>query len=1293
MKRNFYPFWLFVAIIFFSCLSDTFASHIVGGELNYKCLGNDQYEISLVVYRDCFNGNPGAYFDNPAYIGIYNSSDVLVDSLSLPWKLVDDTLQPTLTDSCLILPGDVCVHTTFYVDTVELTPITGGYTLIYQRCCRNMTINNIVLPEDTGASFTIGLTERAMQECNSSATFIDWPPIFICVNEPIFFDHSAVDIDGDSIVYKLCTPLDGATDILPYPEPYEQTIPNEIIWESAYSVDDMLGGVPLEIDPQTGILTGVPSTTGQFVVGVCVEEYRDGELISTTRRDFQYNIRPCIQTTAAFFAPSIQCGDFTVDFDNQSINSENFLWFFNDPNSSGDTSVLENPAYTYSDTGSYEVTLIVEPFSPCADTFSQIINLQYASLFPAFDVEYLECTDTAVIQLTDLSTDTISEIISWDWRVYNTFGEVATSNEQNPQITLTESGTYFIELTVASENGCEEIITVPFILELVDDISPVGDTLVVCLGDSVQLNPFPNLDYNYIWSPEEGLSDPFAPNPLVFPDSTTIYTVNVSVPNSICAQEFELVAFVPEPVQLELPLDTIICAPSIDIEAVSNTGQQFEWSTNVNFDTIIGVSSGITLEPVGPSWYFAKVKDGFDCEIVDSVLIDGRAVRIEVAENLVICPNDTIDIEINNLVPTDILSYLWSPDSLVIGSVLSSMPQFSESIPGTYWLYVDVINQFDCEAMDSLSIGVLDTTPQLDFVFFQQCGGFSVQFTNESINAPYYLWDFGDPTASNDTSTLENPEYVYPDTGFYTVSLTVNADVECKDTIFKTIYVKDPQIFVDFDWDIVDCSDTISIQFSDSSSNFQSNIVGWEWIFSTGDTILGQNATIQVDSAQILTASLFIQSDDGCEDSLSVSIPVEPLTISIPDSAFLCPNIPTELNPGADSSLSYIWTPSTGLDDPFSPNPVATLESTTSYTITIFDVNGLDTCLLEQQFTAVVSPLILELNLPEDTLLCDTTPITLSAGGAGINELLWFDDPDFSSPLGSGSELLLEDVDKDTIYVQAFDSLGCYVSDQVVIDYQPISIELVAEQPACIGDTVRVNAINNGSSDIINYEWRPPFALISGQGTSTATFIAEFSLNVTLNVESDKGCIFQTSIPLVPTGTIPSVEATAEPDTIFSSGEVQLEATFEENYEYSWTPGSTLDDPNVWNPVASPTETTFYTVTAINEDGCPATAEVRIVVLQAICKEPFVYLPNIFSPDGDGLNDILLVRGNIIDEVFLQVYNRWGELVFETDRQDSGWDGTFKGKALTSDVFGYYLRVRCINGEILQQKGNVTLIR
>ena len=350
------------------------ATHIVGGEITYRCLGNDQYEITLSVYRDCYNGEPP--FDNPASVGVFDENWNLQQDLRIPYiPGGDDTLNISLSNPCLIVPPDVCVHRFFYRDTVSLPFVTGGYTLVYQRCCRNKLIRNLPIPLDAGGSYIARITERTLLECNNSAVFRSWPPVAICIHQPVNFDHSATDADGDSLVYRLCTPLNGATPLIPTPQPPNPGPYEALIWQDPpYNLGNLLGGDPLTVDAHTGLMTGVPNTIGNFVVGVCVDEYRTGSIISTTRRDFQFNVSDCGQLAAAFFAPEVVCDSLQVKLVNQSNGTTSFRWYFDWPGDLSQTSTTVSPVHTYPDTGTYVIALIAAPNSPCRDTNFQEVH-------------------------------------------------------------------------------------------------------------------------------------------------------------------------------------------------------------------------------------------------------------------------------------------------------------------------------------------------------------------------------------------------------------------------------------------------------------------------------------------------------------------------------------------------------------------------------------------------------------------------------------------------------------------------------------------------------------------------------------------------------------------------------------------------------------------------------------------------------------------------------------------------------------------------------------------------------
>jgi gliding motility-associated-like protein len=1264
------------------------ATHIVGGEMNYTCLGNDQYEITLTIFRDCFNGNPNAWFDDPASIGVFNTNNLLIQEILIP-LMGNDTLVPVLSGECLVVPPNVCVHTTTYSTIVELPPIPGGYQLAYQRCCRNETIFNIIDPLDTGATYGVTISEQALDECNSNPKFQEWPPIYICVNEPIVFDQSAIDQDGDSIVYRLCTPLQGADPDFPMPQPPLNPPYQPINWVSPpYGVDNMLngspGGVPLEIDSETGLLTGLPNTIGQFVVGICVEEYRDGALISTTRRDFQYNVGLCGEANAAFVAPEFQCGSLSVAFDNESEGTTNFQWFFNDPGNPGAMSTATNPVFTFSDTGTYTVMLIAAPGEVCEDTSYQEVTLLPNSLEPAFDIELGPCSDTIIVSGIDMSTDEISEIEEWVWTLQP--GGL-TSNLENPDFVLTESGQYTLTLEVFAENGCSEQLTQQFEIGLIDE-ELVGDTVATCEGDAIPLNPVFNPEYTYNWAPSADIADLQDPNPEVSPLSTTSYTVTVTSENSDCEAVLSVTVFVPEPVLAEAPPDTTICTQTILLEGQTNTGEQFYWADDANFTNIIGQEQDYLANPQGAATYYLLTIDAFGCRATDSVTVTGNAVDIITSSQQAICPGSFGAVAIVNLDTIDELEVSWSPAEIIVAGANNPTAFVQLDVPGTYELYVEATNQFGCTALDSSSITLIDTSDQVSFLAEVQCGGYTAVFSSESVNAPFYNWFFGDP--GNPDAVAFGPEvsYTYPGPGTYEVIVALSSFISCPDTLFTTITIEEPLIDIDFDWEIIGCSDSVVIQFTDQSANGQSEFIAWQWTFSNDSSSTSQNPVLVIDEDQVLTAQLRVLSSDGCVDSVQQSIPVTIPVLNIPDSLLVCPGDSAYLNPFADPYYQYSWSPASFFADPNAANPAVLLDS--SQLFTVLASNADSSCMLERTVLASVAPAF-DFSIPTDTVLCEEE-LLLFVDTEEQLDVSWLQiQGSDTTALGNAPELIVQADGNTSFIARLSDEFGCVEERQFEVFKAPILVFLSSSSSICEQDTSMLELVNIGGNPL-SYSWQPQAAIISGENTAMPVVSPDEDQEYTVVVTNELGCSQSLSTIVEVNTEIPPLFITATPDTLFEPGSVQLEATIDADYSYLWSPGQGLSNIIISNPVARVDSTITYELTVTDENGCSNTAEITLRVFTE-CISPYIYVPNAFSPNGDLLNDGLFVRGNSIDELHFVIYNRWGEKVFETRDQSIPWDGTYKGKPLSPDVYAYYLEVRCFNGETYFEKGNISLIR
>lgn len=276
---------LYLLILFFVISQAVNATHIIGGFMNYTGIGNNQYDIHLVVYRDCINGVPP--FDDPATIAVYDAAGILVTAVNM----IPDSADVFVQGTCI--PGNVCIRKANYYTTLTMPASGGPFTLAYQRCCRSASLINLVTPEDYGMTFYATIDPNIP---NSSPEYNHSFPAFTYVGDNLSFDGSATDADGDVLVYSLDDAHEGAslqnplpnTSLPPYPPPY-----NPLVWSAGFSISDMLGGpVPLSIDGSTGQMSAVPGSVGVFVVSQKIEEYRNGNLINTARREFVIAVNP-----------------------------------------------------------------------------------------------------------------------------------------------------------------------------------------------------------------------------------------------------------------------------------------------------------------------------------------------------------------------------------------------------------------------------------------------------------------------------------------------------------------------------------------------------------------------------------------------------------------------------------------------------------------------------------------------------------------------------------------------------------------------------------------------------------------------------------------------------------------------------------------------------------------------------------------------------------------------------------------------------------------------------------------
>lgn len=501
---------LVVVFAFIATHSICSATHIVGGDMYYTYIGNNgfgdaQYEVTLTVYRDCGPDNVNnTGFDENAQIGVYDSGDgsqynsfaMDLGSAEIDWVPVE------LENPCFILPPDVCIERAEYTEVFTLPMSVDGYTIIYSRCCRNGSIVNLNNPQDQGTTIVIyvpGVNQVEANEPNTSAQFDNFPPVALCANAEFFFDASATDEDGDSLSYHFCTPYQGGTpqDPAPFPPFNLDLVP--VDWGAGFSYDYPVTSNPqLLIDEITGQMNGTATEIGRFALAICVDEYREGILINTIMRDFQFNVTLCDPNIIASTSDEMQfCVGDVVQFENNSTNGSFFLWDFGVPDIDTDVSEEDEPSYTFPSGGEYTVTLIANPGWQCADTAYSVVS-SYSVIEPEIIIgDYTCLNDLDYYSFAITSNASANATYAWDFGA----GSIpSSSSQENPGLIQMNGEALSTSISViVTDFGCPESDQV-IIDNPPDPIAVISPQTVFCEGFGYQFNSESVDAQSYTWT-------------------------------------------------------------------------------------------------------------------------------------------------------------------------------------------------------------------------------------------------------------------------------------------------------------------------------------------------------------------------------------------------------------------------------------------------------------------------------------------------------------------------------------------------------------------------------------------------------------------------------------------------------------------------------------------------------------------------------------------------------------------------------------------------------------------------
>jgi gliding motility-associated-like protein len=352
-------------------------------------------------------------------------------------------------------------------------------------------------------------------------------------------------------------------------------------------------------------------------------------------------------------------------------------------------------------------------------------------------------------------------------------------------------------------------------------------------------------------------------------------------------------------------------------------------------------------------------------------------------------------------------------------------------------------------------------------------------------------------------------------------------------------------------------------------------------------------------------------------------------------------------------------------------------------------------CLLTDttQITITVLPEI-QLAVSNDTILCSPLPLVFTANSFGTaDSFIWSSNNQFTDTLNvtvADSIVNVTPGTTTTYYISAGNAY-CSKIDSVTVYFIGGSLSLTGNDSICLNDPTTLTASIQIPGVTFSYVWSPMSILTPTAQQNVVIANPLTSQWVYVDANGSNGCFDRDSIYISVGSISGAITAQANPEFVVPGNSTTLTA-LPAGYSYVWFPQAGLSNPYGQITQATPEQTTQYVVN-VTDGICIKSASVKVNVLEVVCDRTYVYVPNAFSPNGDLENDVLYVRSAIATKILFRIFDRWGELVFETTDQAIGWDGTFRDKLLKPDTYDYYLEATCVQGEQKIIKGNVTLIR
>lgn len=962
---------LLLAVFLLSGAFSSFATHTKGGWMYYRYIGPGtvdptklRYEIGLNFYMSCAASAPTeddynlSIFEGGSPFAFVMNAPVTVGTNITTNNCVQRSCYP-----CIDVIPSICYRIRTYRTIVELAPNATGYIISKQRCCRVGNISNVSNSINVGETYSIKIpafnSPIANAHVNSSPQFVFNDTAVICGNSQFDLSFSATDADGDSLNYFFCDAYLGG-DASSNSDPATASTPPYTVvpYSSPYSGSNPLGA-QVTINPVTGNISGIAPNPGEYVVTVCVGEYRNGVLIATTRKELHVNVADCTPVRATLDPEFTTCGDLTLSFSNQTDNIaiQNWLWTFGDPSTGSlDSSVSQTPIHTFSQAGDYIVKLVVNRGLPCIDSTEQLVKV-YPGFFPGFAAQAPYCVGQSV-NFLDTTRTNHGFVDTWSWNFGVTTTTADTSHLQNPSFSYNSPGNYTVLLTSSNSKGCKDTVSHVVTVLATPAINILNPDTAICRLDSIPLTATGNGTFS--WSPNVNIINGNTATPTVFPGAETTYYATIT--QAGCQNRDSVKVSPMGDLENNIAANPAsICAEdSLTLSGSSNKTNNLRWEWTPASSVLTPNAQTTRAFPMTTTTYTLKTYWGDHCVATKTINVPVTPLAIPEAgtPGYICAGQSTLTL---NASGGD--SYKWTP---VTGL---SNPNIANPVasPSTTTLYTVAVGVNGClrTKSDTVRVTVHNPPPfslpadtlicSIDTLPIHANGTGTVVWTPNyninSLNTPNVLVSPDIPTMYYATLT-DSYGCVSRDSVFVDVKLVVSLDAGPDTSICKT---------------------------EGFNLNTVSDALHYQWTPATGLN----NDTLKRPFAKPLTTTTYtvIANIGKCQSIDSVKIVVAPYPFAkASEDTAICIHFDGQIFSSGGSI--YSWSPTTYLSNPNIPNPlVIQPQQTTTYVVTVRDTLGC-TKVFKDSVQVLVIP---ELNVdagPSDTTIVIGEPIQLLATGA-----------------------------------------------------------------------------------------------------------------------------------------------------------------------------------------------------------------------------------------------------------------------------------------------------------------------